>query len=287
MSLFDRNFMQYSKKKVKAENKNLALYLTLHSLLYIVLLFLLIFFIWYTAFVTTHKYYEVSGVSMKPTINTNAQKETDSFDAVYVNLYAPLKVFDVVVVNNPKSVIKRLMALEGDYITIAKAEDGNFYFHRIEKAKVPEEVSDEQSKLIEDGRNGYSISGYDKWNEHTATGVKSLTVGGQNKSQIYEENFYNTFLDEFYVARQADENLQSEDFYVSSEGLMYVRVPKGKVFYLGDNRAQSTDCRERGFCDRSKVVGNVEIVVENYNFVNRLAEVVNFYFGEMRNFFAR
>ena len=41
------------------------------------------------------------------------------------------------------------------------------------------------------------------------------------------------------------------------------------------------------FEDASKIVGRGEIVVKNFNFVNRLWEVIKFYFSEVEKFFAK
>ena len=58
-------------------------------------------------------------------------------------------------------------------------------------------------------------------------------------------------------------------------------------FSIWGTTDNSTDSREVGFCDKTYVVGRTEIIVYNYNFVNRLWEVVKFYFKEMETFFAR
>ena len=291
----EKNFIQYSDKKVKEETKNLTLYFIAHITLYVALFFFLLFFAWYTVFVTTHKFYAVKGVSMMPTLNTAITEEEIlydpnvqeiSYDAVYVDKSTKPRLFDIVVVEYSKknSVIKRLMATEGDYITIAKGQkDGKdcFYFYRIPKGSDLMTFSDEQAKMDEtSGANGYTIRGYEDWYlNRTGSSQPLESISTLNGTNEYEYNFYNKFL--------ANYSTDDENFYTSESGLVYVKVPEGKCFFMGDNRGHSTDGRENGFVSTEKIVGRAEFIVENYNFVNRILEVVKFYFSEMEKFFAR
>ncbi len=280
---------------MKDETKNLTLYFITHITLYIVLLFFVIFFAWYTVFVTTHKFYAVYGPSMMSTLNSQikpneiAVSRKTSYDAVYVDTLTKPKAFDIVVVERPNSdsVIKRLMAVEGDYITIAKGktESGEecFYFYRIANGENIEEFLDDDAKLVENrGENGYNIYSYQDWFDNREVSVDiSVEVEGQVFTNNYEENFYLTFLDGY---GKTDVEL---DYFVSNSGLIYVKVPEGKVFCMGDNRGHSTDSRENGFFDKNFVVGRAEFIIYNHNFVNRIWEVIKFYFSEVEKFFAR
>lgn len=293
----DDNFIQYDKKKVKNETKNLTLYFVVHISLYIVLFFFLLFFAWYTYFVVTHRFYAVKGVSMMPTLNSQISEITDptintqelSYDAVYVDKSTKPRLFDIVVVEYSKnnSVIKRLMATEGDYITIAKgktdAGEDCFYYYRIPKDTDLTAINDEDFKLDEsNGQNGYSILGYQDWYKNKVSDYMPIkTLSNEKGTQSYEYNFFNTFLNG-YITSDGEFN-----YYTSQNGLVYVQVPQGKCFFMGDNRGHSTDGRENGFCDNEKIVGRAEFIVENYSFVNRIVEVVKFYFSEMEKFFAR
>lgn len=301
MENFDNDFIQYSGKKVKEETKHLALYFFVHITLYVVLIFFMIFFAWYTAFTTMHKFYAVKGVSMMSTLNSQiTQSQLDniniditsannaqnlSYDGVYIEKNVQTEIFDIVVIekSDASSVIKRVMAMQGDYITIAKGENENgdecFYFYRIESGADLSNFADESAKVYENGQNGYSIYNSSTLWTHKKSQSSPVTVTvGEN---VYEYNFYNTFLSSYGTQNE------KYDFFVSDAGLVYVKVPEDKVFYMGDNRQYSSDSRENGFCDTSDIVGSADIVVYNYNFVSRLWEVVKFYFKEMETFFAR
>ncbi len=289
MKNFDRDFIQYSKKKDKNETQNIALYLSTHITLYIILLFFLIFFAWYTVFVTTHRFYAVSGVSMEPTLNIEIPEEkfgTDearkiTHDAVYIDKMAKVRIFDVVVIEWPyeDSIIKRVVARGGDYVTIAKV-DGQYRYFRIPKGTNLEEFTDAQAIVDETGSLGYKIYDYAQWTEL----LDQIEININDHTHAYEEAFYNTFLKEYHSLTNQE---KADKFYISPEGLLYVKVPEGQVFCMGDNRAFSTDSRKHGFFDEKDVVGRTEFVVRNYNFVNRIVEVVKFYFSEVEKFFAR
>ena len=292
MGNFDNNFIQIEKDTVKKETKNLALYFVATITLYVFLFFFLFFFVWYTAFVTTHSFFRVNGASMKPTLNYSVSDgdQDASTDGVYVDRWKEPKIFDVIVSKRVnENVIKRLMAVEGDYITIAKAigDDGleHFYFFRIPAG---ESLTDEQARLEETGENGYRIREVSDWDSVGKTFSMSVSVGGDDKTHQYEDGllsgatgFFTTFLSEF------DANNYDDNYYISAEGLVYVKVPTGKMFYMGDNRGHSTDCRYYGFVDKEKLVGRVELVVQEFNFFNRILLVAKYYFGQVTEFFAR
>ncbi len=309
MGKFDGDFIQYDKQKVKDETGKLAFYFIASISFYIFLLFFAIFFAWYSVFVSTHIFYEVKGPSMMSTLNnkitdeqletlTDRELENLSFDAVYVEKYAKIRLFDIVTIhpNSGKDdYIKRVMALEGDYITIAKSKNENnedcFYFYRIDKNLIGSEVviedgqissdfDDEMAKLDEENGSLYKIRSATEWYEK---GEKSdeKTVENMPKSYVYEKDFYNNFLSDYFDLGEKD------GFAVSKDGLVYVKVPEDMFFFMGDNRAYSADSRILGFYNTDHIVGRCEFIVYNYDFVTRLWEVVKFYFSEMEKFFAR
>lgn len=289
MAKFDDDFIQYNDQKVKEEKSKLALYLFTHITLYIFLIFFAIFFIWYTVFTATHKYYVVRGASMKDTLNSSLSL-TDSTgieDAVYVDTMSRVRLYDIIVVEKEaenRNVVKRMMAFEGDYVSISifVEEDGtqNLYFYRIAEDTDLSNFSDEMARVDESsGENGYTIYSYSNWTSQKGT-FTDLNTGIS-----YEEDFYLKFLTT-YEEGVNDQNGTGE-FFVSDSGMIYVKVPEDKFFCLGDNRAYSADSREYGFYDNSQIVGRVEIIVRNHSFGNRLWVVVKYYFAEVEDFFAR
>lgn len=278
-------FIQDIDKKKKEETKSIALYLTTHITLYIVLIFFLIFFIWYTVFSVTHRYYIVEGASMQPYLNASiAPTDTSSSqDAVYVNLNGKIEVYDVVVIEGVSktspSIIKRVVAEEGDFVSIAKSGN-SFFLFRIdaedmtlnENNEYTTLVSDENALVFENERNtGYEIR-YDDWN-----GVDERVYNGVH----YDYGFYSQFIQGYVNESDA------YSYYVSSDNLIYVQVPENSTFCLGDNRAHSSDSRTYGFISYDNIVGDVEITVYNYSFVNRVFEVIKYYYYQVEEFFAR
>lgn len=222
---------------------------------YLFLVFIAVFMCWYGYFVLNHTFYDVKGASMMPTLNDSipySQMESANnmhFDSVHIKDETP-SLFDVVIIKRPTdkdSIIKRLIAQEGDYVTIAKVVDENgnssFKLFRIAAGSQLEGFSDEQAMLSENGENGYTILEPDTLWVHKKTLASEfieveINVDGQSFKHQYEYNFYWTFLN-FY-----SENDSPYNYFVSDEGLLYVQVPQGQFFFMGDNRAHSTDARE-------------------------------------------
>ena len=150
-------------------------------------------------------------------INDTENAQNLAYDAVYVDKITNPEIFDIIVVERPgsSSVIKRLMAKEGDYITIAKGESPNgaecFYFYRIPSGVNPEDYSDEQALVKENGENGYQIYNSETLWIHKA---KSQIVTASIGPWEYEYNFYSTFLARYEI--------DSDGYYVSESGLVYV-----------------------------------------------------------------
>ena len=280
MNYQNEEYIQYSKKKKSKETRSIAWYLTTHITLYIVLIFFLIFFAWYTYFSVTHRYYLVTGSSMQPTLNSGILSEDESEDAVYVNIYGNIDFGDIVVINasnNSDDIIKRVLATGGDYVTIARSGN-SYYIYRIAKENVVLDengvmtgslIEDVNARLQENERGGFSYN-----IDYTSWGAEPGILQG---GITYEAQFYNQFI------ADADE----EDLFISGGGLIYVRVPEDHVFCLGDNRANSRDSRYYGYFSLDEIVGDVEIIVYDYSFGNRVLQVISFYYRQVEEFFAR
>lgn len=280
MNYQNEEYIQYSKKKKSKETRSIAWYLTTHITLYIILIFFLIFFAWYTYFSVTHRYYIVTGTSMQPTLNSSIVLEDESEDAVYVNIYGNIDFGDIVVINasnNSDDIIKRVLATGGDYVTIARSGN-SYYIYRIAKENVVLDengimtgslIEDVNARLQENERGGFSYNiDYTSWGAEPGIPQGGIT---------YEAQFYNQFI------ADADE----EDLFTSSNGLIYVKVPEDHVFCLGDNRANSRDSRYYGYFSLDEIVGDVEIIVYDYSFGNRVLQVISFYYRQVEEFFAR
>ena len=285
-------FIQDIDKKKKEETKSIALYLTTHITLYIVLIFFLIFFFFFSVFSVTHRYYIVEGASMQPYLNNGipATDQSSSKDAVYVNLNGKIEVYDVVVIEGVSqkspSIIKRVVAGEGDFVSIAKnGKSGNsFYLYRIdaedmtlENGEYTTTKTDENAIIYENKRKtGYEIE-YNDWNS-----VDERIYNGV----YYDYEFYEEFINKKGYFDN-EEKYHPYNYYVSSDDLIYVQVPENSTFCLGDNRAHSSDSRTYGFISYDNIVGDVEITVYNYSFVNRVFEVIKYYYKQVEEFFAR
>lgn len=175
-----------------------------------------VMFIFITAFVvlamiaeSVYFYTGVEGLSMKPTINASAQDSRQAYDHVYVNTYQKGTYNDIIVIehtnrfNETKKVIKRLIAMGGDTVTI-------------------------------DNNDPYRTKVY-------VNGV------------LLEENYLDLTMNSKFGGFSSIETT--------------ITVPKGYIFYMGDNRNGSEDCRayyynEVPFCEKvSNIVGRVDYIV--------------------------
>lgn len=276
------DYIQYSKEKKKKETRSIAWYLTTHITLYIVLIFFLIFFAWYTYFLVSHRYYIVKGKSMQPFLNDSIILDDGSEDAVFANIYEKAEFGDIVVINTDEGedIIKRVIGESGDFISIR--EYGNsFHVYRIPNDSIVYEngkivgslIGNNEALLEENERNGFSYNiDYSKW---------SLDYFHEEDNVLYEKGFYDKFL-----------SVGNYTLFSQGEGenkVVYVQVPENSYFCLGDNREHpnSKDSRFYGFFKDDSVVGTVDIFVYDYSFVNRVLKVIEFYYKEVEDFFAR
>ncbi len=178
-------------------------------------------------------FFPVRGTSMEPGINQGAPSGTVC-DGVLVQKNCGFTYGDVVIVQpdgQDSTWIKRVIAMEGDKISIKKdATDGFYHVSLIYKD------SDTIEVLQEDYINGYA-----EW----TSGISETTY--QNVQ--YEGNFYNQFI-------AKGKNLTKE-----ADGAYYYQIQPGQFFFLGDNRQVSMDSRYVGTFRTSQVVAVARLVL--------------------------
>ena len=174
--------------------------------------------------------------------------------------------------NYNTSVIKRLLALDGDQISIAKVHvvqgNDNYTEYRFMRIK---EGSSEIEIVYED-----YIAGYGIWNSY---------VPILDNEVYYEPYFYRMFL----------EDSQTTTHYVEGVGnVKFYTVMPGQIFYMGDNRTGSTDARWTGTDSQENVIGRVVSIVHNstsiqnslFWWTGRIKEYFAIVFDEIIKYFA-
>ena len=218
-------------------------------------------------FVTNRTFYtaEVEGASMYPTINST-QKLSGVNDVAYYTTKRNAKRGDVIIVDyiatgSNIDAIKRLIAVGGDTICYY---NGHILLNG--KALTEQYLNDDYKLLKNDPKLLYD-SGFasaDDW--------KNL---GYTKSKDNFENWCEILLNSSLTEAQKDEKLADTTFFKNfsttyfnsvqySEVLeTYVlTVPDGFVYFLGDNRSNSSDCSLFGPLESKYVLAKVDFVAK-------------------------
>lgn len=248
--------------------------------LVILVVFYVLLFITNSWFQNNYRYVTINGTSMQPTLNPNPVNinGNDVQDAVYIKLtseditYGDIIIIDKSTYNYNTSVIKRLLALDGDQISIAKVHvvqgNDNYTEYRFMRIK---EGSSEIEIVYED-----YIAGYGIWNSY---------VPILDNEVYYEPYFYRMFLEDSQTTTHYVEGVGNVKFYI---------VMPGQIFYMGDNRTGSTDARWTGTDSQENVIGRVVSIVHNstsiqnslFWWTGRIKEYFAIVFDEIIKYFA-
>lgn len=244
-------------------------------LFYIFLVYFILFSIYiggYIYFRNTYELSEVFGASMQNTLNPNIYSQNEGDDLVYVNIKKKPERFDIIVIKDKDSsgkeikLIKRAIGMPGDLITIKKdTRGGSYYVYYVNRETKEIEKLDETSY----------IKSYKDWTDSKS----SYTVGDIE----YEDEFYTNFI----ASGKYKKNIDTID------GTTFYKVPENNIFYLGDNRARSSDSRARGTGEINNVEGVAEIILSDAAKTNanvfgiKFKSIFSFLWKELTRFFAR
>lgn len=201
-------------------------------------------------FYQNYSYVTISGKSMMNTLNPNpvevfTEKGIEYLqDGVYIKHTQNVEHGDIVVIDvssqntEKKTIIKRVIGKEGDFVTIARVDDDYHVIRIIAGTDRPEVLQEEYIYSYTDwAPNGVAINGV-----------------------IYDEGFYSNYKNYF--------NYKSQNFRVEElddKNVIFFQVPEDCVFALGDNRSQSLDSRSRdyGCFETKQIEGRVVDIVRN------------------------
>lgn len=269
---------QTSKRQEEYIDKQVKKFPKVVFIIFLVYFVLFAFYMgWYIYFRNTYILSEVRGSSMQNTLNPGITYENNSDDLVYINKKATAKTGDIIVINgfynsdgSEDKLIKRAIGFGGEYFTIKIGEDELYHVYQY----LPEAEPDSQIIQIDEP---YIKSAYE-WRWNSSIYSQTVTVGDEK----YEKCFYDKFLGD-----KADYHV------VEANGVLFFQVPDYEIFYLGDNRAHSSDSRQRGTAKLKNIEGVAEIILSGANkeganvFGIKFTSLFSFYWNKLTTFFAR
>jgi signal peptidase I len=273
----------FDEKRINSKgNKILTKVFFAFFIIYILLF--IVFMCFFIDFRVTFSCIPVKGASMQPTINVEAtlsDTEEETHDWVYINHSRNINYGDIVVFQarkqsydkEQKLLIKRVIALEGDAVSIRKVFDAELEKEVLKVCIVKaENIADSviTQNEIEILNEDYIASSED-WTTNASIDRRGeFDYPSEFVRTFFSSGNYNTIYDEDFV--------------------QYAIVPQGEFFYLGDNRAYSSDSEERGTDKVSSLSGIVQIIVPNAEtassgFKVQFTTAFNYYSQVIQRFF--
>lgn len=294
----------YTYYQIEKENK--ISYRIFNRFIYAVLFIFLFILIFGIAFDSTFGYVTIQGTSMQPTLNSDPiyiQGRGSFQDAVFIKYTQDVDYGDIFVLSVPEqgdedySIIKRVIAKEGDHVTIVKLpitqENGQIEWqYRTLRQK-------SGSNIVEILQEDY-ISSYQEWS--LLQGYQGAQTGKiENGSLIvesemqYEPSFFVNFIQpnncKILQFNYNNITYQAQFFQIGQDK---TEEDPDQVFFMGDNRTGSTDARVTGTRDVDHIVGKVVSIVHDVignnsgikGYLNYLGGIVELLWKELLAYFS-
>ncbi len=254
---------KYFQDEVEEKKTNKVFY---KFIIAIALVYLAIFAIVYS-YHANFEYVTINGPSMQNTLNPNPElrDENEVQDGVIVKLSTDADYGDIIVIDRGEkvsSIIKRALAFEGDYFTIASIDFNGGRDYRFMRIK----AGTNEVEII----NEPYIKSYEYWN---------MIEGYTSNGIVYEGVLYPEYTQELhYSTTTFDVKIDGQ-----THAIEFFKVPEGEVFYMGDNRTASLDARVYGTTKQSNIYGYVVKIVHNGTFIKD--NPVKWFFQQIGDFF--
>ena len=201
----------------------------------------------------------VEGLSMFPTINSKYNKG----DIAYYKKNSTINRGDIIIINYKEAqknidAIKRVIALEGDTICYYNGKI------LINGSPLAESYLDEDYKLLGSDQNALKIGGFvsavdwktegfNKSKDSFENWCRILLNDEENKSSLAHTDFFTNYKTKYSNCIKYSTTLQA----------YMLTIPKGFVYFLGDNRKVSNDSSIIGPLPTTEIDGKVSFIVQN------------------------